>query len=119
MFNILAQITHFLPLRFEKIDYDGDTLIISGEKWRFTTNSVWRVSNGGKIIFTCWDNDAAISTKNLLGLSIIDILWLSDEIKIDPSFLLSDGKRLDVFCSYSCEPWIIDLPNGSVYVGNS
>jgi len=119
MFDFLEHIKYFLPLHLENIQYDGDTLIITGEKWRLASSSIWRVSNDKELLFTCWDNNSTKMIKNLLGLSIISVAWMLDKQKIDPSFLLSDGKRLDVFCAYSYEPWIISLPDGNIYIGNS
>jgi len=51
----------------------------------------------GKLLFTCWDNDAGILVQELIGISILDVVWLSCEIKIDLSFLLPDKKGLTYF----------------------
>jgi len=119
MFDFKKIFHSFLPLCFDFIAYDGDNLLISGEKWKFSCSSAWRVSEGEKLLFTFLDSDADGLLKDLRGLSVVDMGWLIEKQKIDPSFLFSDGRRIDVFCSYSYDPWLIEMPNGDIYVGNS
>lgn len=47
------------------------------------------------------------------------VSWIVKQQPIDPSFILSDDRRLDVFCSSFAEPWVMNLPGNNVYVGNS
>ena len=119
MFDFIKLVSSFFPLHIKDVHWDGDSLIISGDKWSFATNSVWRISNNKELLFTCWDDDADRLIKDLAGLLIIDFSWISNDQPIDPSITFSGGKRLDVFCSCSHEPWLLNLPNGSVYAGNS
>lgn len=119
MFDFLKLAISFLPLSIKIVEWDGDSLVVSGENWSFTTSSAWRVSEGKELLFACWDDQANTRTEELAGLSIVNMSWIANFQPIDPSFVLSDGRRLDVFCSSFLEPWVMSLPDDSVYVGNS
>lgn len=119
MFDFLRVVVSFLPLDIKNVEWDSDSLVVSGDDWSFVTTSAWRVSQGKELLFTCWDNQLDVNIEGLVGLTIVDVSWVSDGQPIDPSFILSDGRRLDVFCSFICEPWVMNLPGNSVYVGNS
>lgn len=119
MFDFLRLVISFCPLRIKSVEWDGDFLIISGDGWRFCTSSVWRVSKGKEMLFACWDGQVNVRIEELVGLAVENVSWVTKDQPIDPSFTLSDGTRLDVFCSSVCEPWVMNLPNDIVYVGNS
>jgi len=118
MFDFKELFFSFLPLHFDSITYDGDSLLILGEAWKFSCSSAWRVSKDEKLLFTFLDNGAVDLLRDFHGLSIVGMEWLIEKQQIDPSLLFSDGRRIDVFCSYSCDPWVIELPDGSIYVGD-
>lgn len=119
MIDFVKLVKSFLPLCIRKVEWDGDSLIISGDDWSFVTSSAWRVSQGKELLFACWDNEVETCAEGLAGLSVVNISWVASTQPIDPSFIFSDGKRLDVFCSSFFEPWVMNLPDNSVYVGNS
>lgn len=108
-----------LPLFIKASDWNGDSLTISGDGWSFTTNSVWRISCDNCLLLACWDDEVDGRVEALVGLSIIEMSWVVSTQPIDPSFKLSNGQRLDIFCSFSSEPWVLTLPDNKVYVGNS
>lgn len=116
MFDFLSKISSYLPLCIESVEWDGDVLNISGEGWRFTTNSVWRISHEKELLFGCWDDEVGIFLEELVGVCVVEFVWLINEQPIDPSLLLSNGRRLDVFCSSSYEPWVMGLSE-EIYVG--
>lgn len=108
-----------LPMKIERVFWDGDTLMLFSADWNFRTESAWRVSKGRELLFACWDESALDHVSELLGLSIIEVGWLIDAQPIDPFFKLSDGRVLNTFCSSSTEPWLIEFSNGAVYLGNT
>jgi hypothetical protein len=118
MFDFLKVAMSLLPLCIKNIEWDGEILIVSGDDWSFNTSSVWRVSKDKNLLFACWDNQVGSHIEELIGLSVENVTWVSENQPIDPSFALSDGRRLDVFCSSVFEPWVLSLPNDVVYVGN-
>ncbi|MBD2837292.1 hypothetical protein ID144_09615 [Pseudomonas sp. JM0905a] len=119
MFDFISLFTYFLPLYVKDVEWDGDFLIISGDGWSFVTSSAWRISKDKELLIACWDDDANELIEHLVGLEIIDLSWIFGDQPIDPSFIFSDGRKLDVFCSSSYEPWVINFPDGSIYIGNS
>ena len=119
MFDFLKVVMSFLPLCIKNVEWDGDFLIFSGDGWSFNTSSVWRVSKGRELLFACWDDQVHIRIEELVGLSVVNVSWITKNQPIDPSFALSDGRKLDVFSSSVYEPWVMNLPNGSVFIGNS
>ena len=118
MNTFLQTVALLLPIKIERVFWDGDTLMLFSAGWRFRTESVWRVSKEG-LLFACWDDDALDHISEFLGLSIIEVGWLIDSQPIDPFFKLSDGRVFSIFCSSSTDPWLMEFPNGTVYVGNT
>lgn len=119
MFDFLRLVLPFLPLCIKNVEWGGDSLVTSGDNWRFVTSSAWRVSQGKELLFACWDDQINTRTEDLVGLSVVDMSWIASGQPIDPLFIFSDGRRLDVFCSSFSEPWVMSLPDNSIYVGNS
>jgi len=112
--DMTTEIRSFLPFKIDNIEYNGDNLLISGENWKFTTQNAWRVSKNSDLLFACFDKNAENLILELKHCSITDIKWLTSQ-RLDPSFLLSDGRRIDVFVSFSCDSWRFEFPNGEVY----
>lgn len=119
MFDFLKLILSFLPLCIKNVKWDGDSLVLSGDNWGFVSGSAWRVSQGKELLFACWDDQAGMRIEELIGLPVVNMSWITSGQPIDPSLILSDGRRIDVFCSSSSEPWVMTLPDGGIYVGNS
>jgi len=108
-----------LPIKIEQVSWDGDTLMLSSAAWSFRTASAWRVSKDYELQFACWDDDARILVSQFLGTSVVEFNWIINRQPIDPSIKLSDGCVLDVFCSTSIEPWVMELSDEAIYIGNS
>lgn len=119
MFDFLGVVMSFLPLRIKRAEWDSDYLVISGDNWSFSSCSAWRMSQSKVLLFACWDDQANISINELVGLSVESVSWITSDLPIDPSFFFSDGRRLDVFCTSVFDPWVMNLPNGNVYVGGA
>ncbi|MCV4275459.1 hypothetical protein OH710_22700 [Pseudomonas capsici] len=119
MNDFLHAVANFLPTKIERVLWDGDSLIVLTKDWNFRTESVWRVSKNEQLLFACWDSDAYDLIANFSGQSILEVSWLIDGQPMDPCFKLSDGRMLNIFCSLSTEPWVMEFANGAVYLGNS
>lgn len=119
MNKLLQAVALLLPMKIERVFWDGDTFMLFSAGWSFRTESAWRVSKGGELLFACWDDDALEHVSELLGLSIVEVGWLIDAQPIDPFFKLSDGRVLNAFCSSSTEPWLMEFSDGVVYLGNT
>ena len=117
MFSFLSSVRSYLPLAIKGVTWDGDSLILYGHEWSFTTSSAWRVMRNNKLLFACWDDEVAAYLESLIGASVVEVAWLLNEQPFDPSLVLSDNKKLDVFSSSSYEPWVLKLP-GITYVGD-
>jgi len=72
-----------------------------------------------KLLFTFLDSSAVDLLRDFHGLSIVGMEWLIEKQQIAPSLLFSDGKRIDVFCSYTYDSWEVEFSNDDIYVGNS
>lgn len=120
MINHLIQgSSNLLPLSVNSVSWDGDTLMLIGSDWSFSTMSAWRIINAGEIQIACWDNNAEDYLKKLEGLLIVAIQPQSQYIQVDPVFELSNGKQLEIFSTDTVEPWSLQLPNGKLYIGSS
>ncbi|WP_439850254.1 hypothetical protein ACTACG_20475 [Pseudomonas syringae] len=119
MNNFLQAVAILLPIKIERLTWDGDTLILYSANCIFRTESAWRVSKDNKLLFACWDEDALALVSELLDLYVTEVSWLIDDQPIDPCFKLSDGRVLHVFSSLSTEPWFMELSDNAVYLGNT
>ncbi|MAX56555.1 MAG: hypothetical protein CL537_13765 [Alcanivoracaceae bacterium] len=117
--SLLDVLTNVLPLKAEKVLWDGDALVISGDGWFFSTLSAWRVSSGGVVQFACWDKNIDKFLDELEGLDVVAVNHQGAIISVDPVFELSDGRMLEIFSTDTVEPWVLRLPNGEVYSGGS
>lgn len=115
--RLIQSFMQLLPLLIKSISWDGDTLTIHGDDWSFTTLSAWRISNNGSVEFACWDKEIDELLAALENLSIVEIRHQGSEVQVDPVFQLSDGRILEVFSSDTVEPWVVQHPNGDVFVG--
>ncbi|MCX2803383.1 hypothetical protein [Microbulbifer thermotolerans] len=115
--NLINVLNDLLPLVIKEISWDGDTFIIAGDEWSFSTTSAWRIIKESSIDFACWDNNIDTRVDKLKGLSLVAVQPQGSSIHVDPAFQLSDGRRLEVFSTETVEPWAFTLPGGSIYVG--
>lgn len=116
LINVLISL---FPLVIKQVSWDGDTLIVTGEGWSFSTISAWRIIEGESVQFACWDRDIGKQVNSLEGLSLVAVQPQGSSIGVDPTFQLSDGRRLEVFSTDTVEPWTLKLPDGNVYVGGT
>lgn len=107
------------PMYIKNVSWDGDTLIIEGDEWSFSTLSAWRIISSTAIEFACWDKDIDELVRGLNGLSIVSVRPQGSTLDLDPVFGLSDGRLLEVFSTDTVEPWILMLPDNKVYVGGT
>lgn len=119
MFDFIEKIKDFFPLCVENIGFVDERLFFSGNGGDFSAACAWRVCKGGRLLYACLDDGVNDLLMSFVGVEIVDFFWIDPVLKIDPSFVFSDGSRLDVFCSVSMDPWVFVSSDGNVYVGNS
>lgn len=119
MNSLINVLVSLLPLMVKQVSWDGDTLVIAGDGWSFSSLSAWRISNGESVQFACWDKDIDDSVNELNGLNIVAVKHQGSTISVDPVFELSDGRLLEVFSTDTVEPWVLRLPDGKVYIGGT
>jgi hypothetical protein len=71
-------------------------------------NAAWRVSEPTGVAFGWSSPDAADKVGDLNGLEVVEVLV--DRL-VDPSLVMSNGWRLDVFSDDWHDPWVIRLPD--------
>ncbi len=103
--KMIVRFKSHLPVKIEKVSWDGDYLIIAGTNWGFATLSAWRMSTNDRVNFGCEDYENVNDLPFLVGLEIVDVGIQTDQIKIDPIFHLSNGHTLEIFSTDTFEPW--------------
>jgi hypothetical protein len=117
--RLINDLTKLLPMLIKEVSWDGETFIIAGDGWSFSTLSAWRIIDGESVAFACWDKEIDVLVNKLKGLSLVAVKPQGACLSVDPAFLLSDGRRLEVFSTDTVEPWVLKLPEGNVYVGGT
>ena len=92
--------------------------MIGGNGWSFSSVSSWRVTRGRIVTFAETDQRAAGELPTLLGQKIIAVEVQSKSVEVDPVFVLSDGRRIEIFSVDTYEPWTMQLPTGEVFVSS-
>ncbi len=114
--NMIEKIKQFLPLKISHAEWDGTTLQLYGPKWNFNTLSAWRISTSSQMVFGCYDKDSIPLISLLKEDEIIDIDFQEYALKIDPVFILSNGKKIEVFSTDTFEPWTFGLDDSVIFV---
>lgn len=115
--QLRAELSSMLPLTIKEATFTDPTLTLAGDGWAFSSPSAWRVIKAGILEFGWSSPDAADLVWDLCGLSIISVAPQSFAMTGDPSFELSDGRRLEIFSDHAIDPWSMQLPN-MTFVGS-
>jgi hypothetical protein len=105
-----------LPLKIRVAWFERLYLHLHGDDWTFNSDSPWRVTEAGRMIWGYGDATAGDHINELVGSDIIAIVAQSLTLKADPVFILSDGRKLEVFSDQYLEPWVMELPGMNVFV---
>lgn len=98
-----------LPLTIRRVEWQEPSLTLGDDNtWGMAINAAWRVSEPTGVLFGWSSPDAADKVWDLSGLEVVDVLV--DRL-VDPSLVLSNGWRLDVFSDDWHDPWVISLPD--------
>ena len=116
--KIISDISKFLPLVVDYIEWDDPTLSFGGNRWGLSTISCWRVIKSNKLDFGCDDDIANEEVKKFLSDSVVSIEIQSEYLPSDPVFIFSKGHRLEIFSVMYLEPWVFGSPTGVVHVGS-
>mgnify|MGYP007100933686 CR=1 FL=1 len=118
MRSFLSAVNIELPLRISFSSWDETTLVISGESWSFSTQSVWRIFDGKGIFLGCLDDQSLEVSSILNGSTVVGVDFQSPDRPIDLVFRLEGGKDLEIFSTDLDEPWVLTLPQFGVFVGS-
>lgn len=114
--NMINKAHQYLPLKISEVLWDGTTFQMNGALWNFATLSAWRLSSFEKVYFGCCDDNSDDLIKEVVNLEIMDICFQSEFLKIDPVFILSNGKRLEIFSTDVYEPWTFFIEELGMYI---
>lgn len=112
---LLLDARAFLPLAFEAVDWDGNTLNLSGADWSFSTESAWRVTSDGKIVAGCWDADSRQVIEQLIGQLIVSIEAIPTKVSGDLALIFSGGRKVEIFATFASDAWVFRIPNGKIF----
>lgn len=107
-----------LPLKIESLEWDDPVLNFYGHNWGFSTMSAWRIVQDGVIVCSSQEQNKASYLQKMKGEWIKSIEIQSEELPVDPVFILSNGYRLEIFSTFYLEPWVFRLPTGGFYNGS-
>jgi len=113
--KVIKDISVFLPLFLEAVEWNDPNLILIGKTWSFSTISCWRIINGNKLICGCYDKEVIEVLDQIKNTSIVSIEIQSNHLFADPVFIFSNGYKLEVFSTTYYEPWIFGSPSGIDY----
>ena len=98
-----------LPLRIRRAEWQEPSLTLGDDHvWAMSINAAWRVTEPTGVAFGWSSRDAAAKVWDLCGLEVRKVLV--DRL-VDPSLILSNGWRLDVFSDDWHDPWVLRLPD--------
>src|SRR5258708_4085039 len=116
--SIIRDVEKFLPLNVEAVDWSDPVLTLTGPRWSFSTMSSWRLVENRVQICGCDDEFAQEMISDLEGVNIIAIEIQSMILLVDPVFVFSNSKKLEIFSSSYLEPWIFNFSSGITYVAS-
>ncbi|MFI4853807.1 MAG: hypothetical protein ACIAQF_02375 [Phycisphaerales bacterium JB065] len=116
MESILEEINSTLPWTISNASWTGDHLSLFGEKWSFNTPSVWRASQGRIVHVACYDTRSVNYIDSIRGQKVVGVALQSKGVPVDPILQISNGDAIEIFSTDTYEPWVLQLPNGAVFV---
>ena len=116
--NMLVVANSQMPLKIEEALWDGTVFQINGgEFWSFVTLGAWRLSSLESVICGCYDLNSHDVVKTLIGQSVVKIEMQEKLLRIDPTFILSNGLRLEIFSTDTYESWTFRVNGSGLYIG--
>lgn len=114
--RLLAALARSMPLRIDEATLSGSVLKVSGQSWSCLIMCGWRLRNGDSYILGDCDFEC-LGDINLTGAVITDVKFQTCELPWDPAFQLGDGRTLELFSNLGVEPWVLKLPDGTIWTG--
>jgi len=114
---LLAKLAPALPLVIGSAQWNDPVLLLGGDGWRVAINSPWRVVTREALSLGCSDSDAAGRVSELEGLAVIEIRSQGALLAVDPVFVLSNDRFVEVFSVDAVDPWVLRVA-GEVYVAS-
>lgn len=115
--DMLIDVKNYFPLEIEEAELIGDVLNFHGKNWSCSLMCGWRLISNEKVVRGSYDKDIERFIGKLKGLKIVDITKQENTLIIDPVFILSDGKMIEVFSTDNFEPWTFHVRGSSFYSG--
>ena len=116
--SVLGAIQPNLPLLISVVVWEDPMLHLSGLNWSFNSTTAWRISKGRNIVCACYDSNCLVELCALKDREIVQVEAQSMTIDVDPTFIFSDGRKLEVFSTDTYEPWTMYLPSGEIFVAS-
>ncbi len=114
----IDEIERNLPLHIQRASYESDQFNIGDDSWSFNANSAWRIISSQGLEFG-WESDFSNTELNsLIGTSVVKVNPLGMG-NLDPQFILSDGRAIEIFSAQHLEPWVLHLPNQVIIVSDA
>lgn len=100
-----------LPVRIDRAEIEGPTLLVGGTSWSLSATCEWRwVKADGSVVNSSTDK-AEDMVWDLVGDEIASAHWSGQpELGIDPSFKLKSGGALELFSNASFDTWVLHTP---------
>lgn len=114
----LDQIAAACPLKIERVEWHDPQLTIGGSDWYFNTVAPWRLLSPDRLITGIYDEGFETAIQELVGLTITSCSSSRDAPQIDPCFILSNGRQLEVFSTEALDPWTMKLPQPPILVAS-
>jgi len=116
--KLIGLLTASLPLTIEEVTWNSPMLWIGGAGWNFNSVSSWRITSRRIVLCADADDSAPTIIQTLIGQKVVGVDVQSTSVEVDPVFILSDGRRLEIFATDTYEPWTMELPTGEMFVSS-
>ena len=111
MSDATSAFVELLPIRIERAEIEGPTLLIGGVDWSLSATCDWRwMSADGSVVSEGTPGREDLIW-NLVGEQIVEVSWSrQDALGRDPSFSLRSGGSLQVFSDATYDTWVLHSP---------
>jgi len=117
--NLIDAVKSKLPLRIDKVEWDGTSYYMGGIKWSYNSLADWVAVNNEAMIIGCHDEKIeAFIAEEIIGKEIIDLQPSSDLPSYDPIFILSNKIKIKFFSTLTIEPWTLRFDDNKFFAAS-
>jgi hypothetical protein len=112
-----AVLAERLPWRIDRAEWTDPTLLFGGSGFSLAVTSSWRVCDPVGLAYSWRFSDVDERVEDLIGASIVRF----DDLEAtfgDPTLVLDDGRRLELFSDTHFDPWVLHSEDDLVVVGD-